>query len=509
MTTPPTAPQPVSARPTGFVGTRMVAAQPETINAQMAAAEPGDILVVPAGSHLPDLVVPPRKEGDWITLMTAGESALPTDRTPGPADLDKLISAPTLSAGAGSGGWRFVGLEVVRDPAASMVYQLVVLQDAQRLAFDRCYVHGRDGQPTRRGFMANCADLSIVKCRVDRIHEPGADAQAICGWDATARVLVEDCDLAAATENIMFGGADSASVERQPCDITVRRCRLSKDPAWLNVYPQKNLFELKCALRVLVEDCEFDGGAFQGAAFVMTPRNQGGAAPWSCVHDALFRNITVRNVGELIAFQTIDNGRTSGTLARIAFRNINAPSVSRQGFHIGGEVPMEDLELSHCTVLPTAYYPLNVEAPLGFFVRLKFTDNLFGFGAYGPNSLLKADALTDADSVVAGNGLVNAGDVGDGQGVQRNQQSAMDPARFISIPSLAEVANYPTMGYHPEEETMPPTDAERVAAAEARVSALEEWKTVAQQEQAGLSERLTALEARIAALEAWRATFPA
>ena len=112
--------------------------------------------------------------------------------------------------------------------------------------------------------------------------------------------------LEAAGENVMFGGADSATAELMPADIEIRRNYFFKPLRWKVGDPSyagkhwtvKNLLELKAAKRVVI-----DGNVMQnswvdgqdGTAVLLTVRNQECSANWSTVQGISFTNNTVRN----------------------------------------------------------------------------------------------------------------------------------------------------------------------------------------------------------------------
>jgi hypothetical protein len=69
---------------------------------------------------------------------------------------------------------------------------------------------------------------------------------------------ITDNYLEAASENVMFGGADSASADRVPADILIDGNLFSKRLEWKPIAPAKtsgkvvkNLLELKAAKRVV------------------------------------------------------------------------------------------------------------------------------------------------------------------------------------------------------------------------------------------------------------------
>jgi hypothetical protein len=86
----------------------------------------------------------------------------------------------------------------------------------------------------------------------------------------------------------------------------------------------KNLIELKNAQRVTIDGnlIENNWAAAQtGYAFMWTPRNQDGTAPWSIVQQVVFTNNVVRHVGAGFDLLGTDYSETSGTTNGITVRN--------------------------------------------------------------------------------------------------------------------------------------------------------------------------------------------
>jgi len=456
MTTAPAAPASVSACDGSLQGPR-TAVSASTVQAAMNAAAPGDVLVAPRGTTLPPLTVPPDKRGAWCVLMTDGEPNLSRPGTTVTADQAvAMVKTPGITATDGSGGWRFVGIEVPRPPVPDTVYVLINLaRGSSRLRFERCYPHGTAGQPLRRSIALNNADTAVVDSLSTENHEPGADAQAICGWDGPGPFLIDNCELSASTENILFGGSDPSLAGLIPSDITIRRTRLSKDPAWGNLYPQKNKLEFKNARRVLVEDMDFVADGWRGVGIVITPRNQDGSAPWCGVTDLLIQNSRFHDLLALFSLQTTDDVHASMACARIAIRNLLGLNIQQRAFYWGSGVAgaiLDDLEISHVTALPCRNSPFWPEGALGR--RLTFTDNLFGAGSYAGQAVAALIAAAGSDGVLARNVLVDAGDE-DGAGPDRNQgftaaqfNSIHDPTG-VGLDLSTGIGLSPTIGYQP------------------------------------------------------------
>jgi hypothetical protein len=253
----------------------------DSVQAAINAARPGDtILLLPGVRYVGPLTLP--AQAGVVTIKSA--AALP-DRRIGPADaaLLPILASGNLGpaiAGTGAANWTLDGIAV--ESRADGLGDVIVLQDAQRVTFDRLLlVAGANGQ--KRAIRGNGQDITLTRSYIANIWRTGQDSQAFCAWDGAGPYTITDNYLEAATENVMFGGADSQSAERIPADITVTGNTFTKNPAWKAVkgtYVVKNLLELKAAKRVTVHDNIFDGSwtdAQTGYALSIKSVNQGSA----------------------------------------------------------------------------------------------------------------------------------------------------------------------------------------------------------------------------------------
>ena len=102
-----------------------------------------------------------------------------------------------------------------------------------------------------------------------------------------------------------------------------------------NVWTVKNLFELKNARNVLVENNVFENHwkqAQPGWAIVLTPRNSQGACTWCEVRNVRFEGNLVQNVSGGINILGFDNGNPSGQAAQITIKQ----NVFRMSTTLGG-----------------------------------------------------------------------------------------------------------------------------------------------------------------------------
>jgi hypothetical protein len=307
------------------------------LQAVLNAAQPGDeILLAPGVTYTGNFKLPLTGDGGYITVRTAaGPGLLPAPgvRT-GPeyaGALAKIASgnrSPALTTAEGAHHWRFENVEF---PAtANGTGEIIALgADAQtllsqlphHLVFDRVYIHGDPVAGQKRGIALQSGYTEIIDSYIADIKAQGQDAQAICGWNGSGPYLIENNYLEASGENVMFGGADAAVPNLVPADIVIRRNLMSKPLSWRGgKWSIKNSLELKNARRVLVEGNVFENvwqAGQVGFAIVLTPRNQGGRAPWSVVEDIIFRYNIVRHAGGGINMTGWDDEARSAQTQRV------------------------------------------------------------------------------------------------------------------------------------------------------------------------------------------------
>jgi len=256
-----------------------------------------------------------------VTLQAA---AVP----PGRLAADVLLPTFLMGLGVPSDLVTLTGIEVRNSNTAT---DIVTIAGASVMV-DRCRILGDPVKGGKRGINFTGTAGQILRCVVDDIFRLDQDTQAIYSDNMGGGLTISDCSLRAAGETIMFGGADCAQ-DRIPRGIRIRGCTLTKNPAWTVLLAPgkhaqfvKNALELKNAIDVIVEDCAFEyaGSSGQQGAFliVLTPRNQGGTAPWSTVQDVIIRRCTGRFASGAISLLGDDNLHPSGRLTNVTFENL-------------------------------------------------------------------------------------------------------------------------------------------------------------------------------------------
>src|SRR5262249_24344362 len=179
-------------------------------------------------------------------------------------------------------------------------------QSPHDLIIDRCYIHGNDAGNVSRGVMLNCARAAVIDSYISNCHGEGFDSQAICGWNGSGPFKIVNNYLEGPGENVMFGVAKPQIHNLIACDIEFRLNLVYKPPSLKkghstyagSLWTIKNLFELKNAQRLLVDQNVFENNwadAQVGFAILFTPRGEDGAAPQATAADVTFTNNILRH----------------------------------------------------------------------------------------------------------------------------------------------------------------------------------------------------------------------
>jgi hypothetical protein len=320
------------------------------LQAAINAAQPGDTIELQSGALFSGNFTLPRKTAPgWIHIQSSSYETLPEPgrrATPDDApSMPRIVTPNTLPAfrtQPGASQYRLIGLDVgatLQNQSTTVVNLLdfgssstSAAELPSDLIVDRCYIHGSANANVRRGIALNSARSAVVDSTIDEIHERGADAQAIGGWTGPGPYLIENNFLAAATENIMFGGSRPGIANLVPEDIVIRNNHLFKPLRWKagdpsfdgNDWSIKNSFELKNARRVLVEGNVFENNwadSQVGFAILFTVRGEDGQAPWSAVQDVTFQYNIVRNSDHGLNMSAYDDGGASQQTSRILVAN--------------------------------------------------------------------------------------------------------------------------------------------------------------------------------------------
>jgi len=321
------------------------------LQAALNAAHPGDVLVLQAGArYVGPFTLPPNPTGPPITIRS---SAVLPERRIGPQDAALLptLASPVAWAildGTGASNWRLDGIAF--EPVVDGTGEVILLQDSTNIYMDRLLiVGGVNGQ--KRGIRGNGQQITVTRSYIANIARASQDSQAFCAWDGAGPYTLTNNYLEAASENVMFGGADSKAPDRVPSDILVEGNNFTKRLEWKGAgLVVKNLFELKVGRRITIRGNVFERNWTDGQTgfgILMKTVDQGGTAPWSALEDVLFEQNVVRDTENGFNILGNDYAQPSGRTTRITIRNnlLVTPGVA---FQLGGEIG--DLAIDHNTI---------------------------------------------------------------------------------------------------------------------------------------------------------------
>lgn len=309
---------------------------------------------------------------------------------------------------------------VAKDQARDDV--VVLTGDAATLA--NLYVTGDPVRGQKRGIQANARNQTLSHVIVDHIWLPDQDSQALCGWDNAIDLVAEDCLFSAAGETVLVGGADAASITRQPANWRLSRCTLTKDLAWRTSGVQvKTTLELKNIVGFRIEDSVIEHtwqSAQDGFLITLSPRNQDGSNPWACVRGATIKNCKGGGASAFLNLLATDNERPSGLLSGVVIDGWKTlepfdPSVWRAGSEWGTDKLIQiGGGPADVTLNGNVFTGAHLGSELYFYgaprlTRFQYTNNHVPATTYG---IMGADSSPDTawSDYVEANGL-NTGNV--------------------------------------------------------------------------------------------------
>lgn len=312
------------------------------LQAALDNAKLGDKIVLQSGAtYTGPFRLPNKTTGSgWIYVVSSAYDRLPAPGTrvsPGDA-----VNMPTIQVGTGgistietadgAHHFRFVGIEF-RPNVGAYVNTLIAIGGNDTslatmpsdIVFDRCFVHGDPAIGGRRGFALNGIRVAVVDSYVADFKEDGADTQAVWAYNTPGPLKVVNNYLEAAGENLMIGGAEPRIQNMVPSDIEIRDNHFYKPTSWVgSKWTIKNLIEFKLGVRALVHRNIFENnwaGAQVGFAVQLTPRNEGGNAPWAVTKDITFTSNRFINAGSGFNISGADTNFASQRTERVLIKN--------------------------------------------------------------------------------------------------------------------------------------------------------------------------------------------
>jgi hypothetical protein len=384
----------------------------ESLQAALDKARLGDTIVLQAGATFKGPFKLPNKTAGsgWIYVVSSHLPNLPPPGTrvspANAANMPKILAPNALQAlttVANSHHFRFVGIEFAPAPGTTLIYEVVAIGNsdispatlAHHIVFDRCYVHGNPNSNDRRGIEMDGAYVAVVDSYISGFQwaDPTVDTQGLLAFNTTGPLQIRNNYIEAAAENVLFGGADSRAPALVPTSIEIRDNHFYKPLALIPThYPVKNLLEFKAARRVLVTGNTFENSPAKsqdGFALLITPRNQGGKAPWSVTSDIAIVDNRFINVGSGFNVLGRDSYHPSLMTERILVRDnivgvtgLNGAGGRAFQFTGGGG----DYTVDHNTIINTASAPNSDVTMVQSAPRINnfvFTNNLSTRTSYG------------------------------------------------------------------------------------------------------------------------------
>lgn len=310
-----------------------------SLQAAINAAQPGDIISLQAGATFTGNFILPQKTGaGWILIRSSALVSLPEGVRVAPSNASAMArivaqdTTPAISTAPGAAFWRLAGLEIT---GPSQITTLVRLGDwaatnqaanASEIGIDRCWIHGTATSEMRRGVELQGARMFVVDSYLSDFHQTQTDSQAICGWNGAGPFKIVNNHLEAASENLLFGGADPKTQGLIPSDIEIRRNYFYKPLAWTGKdWNLKFSFELKNAQRVwvdgnILENC-WPSPSGGGTAFALKSVNQEGGCAWCRTGDLTVTNNVVRNAAQGVSLLGTDASQPGVKMTRVLLRN--------------------------------------------------------------------------------------------------------------------------------------------------------------------------------------------
>ena len=405
----PAPPQTFDSSYVAPTGAKLNVAAGGNLQAALNNAKPGETIVLQAGASFRGPFTLPKTVGSgWIYVVSSHLANLPPPGTRvSPANaayMPKILAPNGLSAlktVANSHHFRFVGIEFAPAPGTTLIYQVVAIGNADaspatlahHIVFDRCYVHGNPNSNDRRGIEMDGAYVAVVDSYISGFQDGTSvysDSQGLWAYNTTGPLQIRNNYIEAATENVMFGGADSRQAALVPTSIEIRGNYFYKPLSLIGTkYQIKNLLEFKAARRVLVT-----ANIFQNVptvfALLITPRNQSGTAPWSVTSDIAIVGNRFINVGSGFNILGRDDTHPSQLTERLLIRDniVGVTGLRVFQFLRGGS----DYTVNHNTVIHTPPpSPGNsslavADSPAPKINNFVFANNLATPSAYGFDS---------------------------------------------------------------------------------------------------------------------------
>lgn len=292
----------------------------------------GEHIVIPAGTVINGGVVLPAKAfSDFVTIRSSAVMPDMTVRVD-PSRTDFAVVRGTsanelpLQIKNRATKIRLSGIKFEPFPgSAQAVFNYYLLQIGEafgqrtiddnptKIIVDHCVINPPDNIQVVHAVLNDGYKVSILASWFGNIKTYGSqDSQAVFGLDGRGAHVYNNSFFEAASESVMYGGADNRVDGMVPTNIEFRRCVFTKRVSWRNLpalpngatLNEKNLFEIKNARRVYVESSAFsnhwDAGRSQYYSIVFKSAadspGSGQGSPWSVSEEIVLENNRISHV---------------------------------------------------------------------------------------------------------------------------------------------------------------------------------------------------------------------
>jgi hypothetical protein len=368
----------------------------------------GGIIKCAPGSY-PEFSISERGNNPLIIIETEGFP----DNMPSPQDLPRMAQFPGYTIKNKGAN---VNFRKIASVSSNRVNQINFGGDKRAMTsmgdvpsnflFEYCLMLGN--LSTRRGIAANCRHLTVRSCYMDDFAQVGTDSQCINGWNGAHDHLIENCFLAAAAENILYGGADPALEEMSPRCVTIRNNEIMKKYEWVGkTLNLKCLIETKNLKGALIywnkiHGCWKDAWD-SGVALTLKSSNQDNTMPTSGSKFLSIINNDIYDVGSYCALAGNSTQNVADPLESVIISGnwMHGMHTSGDGkAFLIGDNPRKIL-IDHNTIQNNRHSFLYMYA-CDAQTEVKFTNNIALHGTYGA---MKAPDATEAKLIVLNNAI--------------------------------------------------------------------------------------------------------
>lgn len=185
--------------------------------------------------------------------------------------------------------------------------QAAITDNPTNIILDHCVVNPPDNVQVVHAVLNDGYKVSIIGSWLGNIKTYGGqDSQAVFSLDGRGAHVYNNTYFEAASESIIYGGANNRIDGLVPANIEFRRCFFTKRLEWRNLPPlsngdtlnAKNLFETKNVRRVYVEGSLFQNhwDALRSQYYALTLKssadkpNGGQGSPWGVSEEIVLEN---------------------------------------------------------------------------------------------------------------------------------------------------------------------------------------------------------------------------